>query len=102
MSAENEPITLIATFQAIPGEDSTVLGLISDYAKVVRGEPGNLRFEVYTDRGDTHAFVIVEQYRNQEAFEAHLAGQDGHTFNTRLAPLVAGGGSTLQFLTRAG
>jgi len=98
MSEDTELVTLIATFRAVNGEDSRVLSLIKAYGEVVRQEPGNIFFDVYTERDDPHAFVIMEQYQNQEAFEQHLAGSKGKEFNTQLAPLVEGGGSELQFL----
>jgi quinol monooxygenase YgiN len=98
MTHDTEPVTLIATFRAMEGHASTVMTLISAYGEVVRREEGNLVFEIYTERDDSHAFVIFERYRDEAAFQAHLAGAEGTEFNARLTPLVAGGGSTLQFL----
>jgi quinol monooxygenase YgiN len=102
MAPDSEAVTLIATFRAIEGHASTVMSLISAYGDVVRHEEGNQVFEIYTDQEDSHSFVIVERYRDEAAFQAHLAGAEGKEFNTRLTPLVAGGGSTLQFLRAVG
>ena len=98
MSENTEPVTLIATFRAVAGQDSHVFGLISAYGEVVRKEPGNIFFEIYTERDDRHAFVIIERYRNEQAFQRHLDGAEGTAFNLQLAPLVEGEGSELQFL----
>lgn len=102
MLDEAEPITLIATFKALSGRDAEVHRLISAYGEVVRSEPGNVFFDIYTDSDDSHSFVILEQYLDQRAFDHHLGGDEGKTFNQVLGPLVEGGGSELQFLRLAG
>lgn len=98
MAEQSEPVTLIATFRATSGQHETVLGLISEYGKAVRQEPGNIFFDIYTEQEDPHGFVIFEQYRDQSAFHAHLGGDTGKIFNETLAPLIEGDGSELQFL----
>lgn len=90
-------VDLIATIDVPDATLSAVLELLAEYAVVVRAEPGNQRFEMYTDR-DRPAVVIVERYRSEEAFQAHLDNPANATFNASLAGLLAGGGSTLQFL----
>jgi hypothetical protein len=42
MPQSAQPVTLIATFRAQQGHDSTVLSLISAYGDLVRAEPGNI------------------------------------------------------------
>jgi quinol monooxygenase YgiN len=102
MPGNLEPITLIATFRAVSGQGDEVRRLIRAYGDVVRDEPGNVFFDIYTDRDDSHSFVIIEKYLDQQAFEDHLGGQEGKAFNKVLGPLVEGGGSELQFLHVAG
>ncbi len=98
MPGESEPITLIATFKALSGKGAQVHRLISAYGEVVRSEPGNVFFDIYTDSDDSHSFVIIERYLDQRAFDDHLGGEEGKAFNQVLGPLVEGGGSELQFL----
>lgn len=98
MAEQSEPVTLIATFRATSGQHETVLDLIGEYGKAVREEPGNIFFDIYTEQDDPHGFVIFEQYRDQNAFHEHLGGEKGQVFNQKLAPLVEGDGSELQFL----
>ena len=99
MPQSAQPVTLIATFRAQQGHDSTVLSLISAYGDLVRAEPGNIFFDIYTDRDDSQAFVIIERYENHEAFQQHLDGAAGAEFNSQLGPLIEGDGSKLQFLS---
>ncbi|WP_348789949.1 putative quinol monooxygenase [Leifsonia sp. NPDC080035] len=91
--------TLIATFTALPGHRDDVAGLIDGFAAVVRAEPGNLVFEPFTRTADDHDFVVYEQYRDESAFQAHLANPAGPAFNAELARHIVGGGSALDFLT---
>ena len=98
MSAEAENVTLVARFRAKNGQDLTVSRLITKYGEAVREEAGNIFFDIYTDREDSLAFVIIERYRDEAAFQAHLDGEKGKVFNQELGPLVEGSGSTLQFL----
>jgi quinol monooxygenase YgiN len=98
MSAEAENVTLVARFRAKNGQDLTVSRLITKYGEAVRAEAGNIFFDIYTDREDSLAFVIIERYRDEAAFQAHLDGEKGKVFNQDLGPLVEGTGSELQFL----
>ena len=45
---------------------------------------------------------MVEAYRDEEAFAAHLAASYGATFNAALVPLIVEDGSVLTFLSRVG
>jgi len=99
MSSSTENINLVATFRAREGMADAVRALIVDYGHLVRAEPGNIFFEIYTDKDDPAAFVIIERYVDQAAFDAHLQAEVGKEFNRHLGPLIAGDGSELQFLT---
>jgi len=100
MTTTDENINLVATFRAKAEAIDTVRDMIVAYGHVVRSEPGNIFFEIYTDVTDDAAFVIIERYENRQAFEAHLAGPEGAPFNAALGELIEGDGSELQFLNR--
>lgn len=100
MTTVENDINLIATFRAQEGKADQVRDLIAGYAHIVREEPGNIFFEVYTAGADDSAFVIVERYADQAAFDAHLSAEVGQHLNLTLGALIEGSGSELQFLTR--
>jgi quinol monooxygenase YgiN len=100
-AAAQSPIDLIATIEARPEDLPAAVALLLEYGEIVSGEPGNLRFEAYRDR-ESGAMVVVERYASAEAFEAHLANPANAEFNTKLAGILGGGGSTLQMLDRLG
>ena len=45
---------------------------------------------------------MIEAYRDEEAFAAHLAAPYGAEFNAALVPLIVEDGSVLTFLTPIG
>jgi quinol monooxygenase YgiN len=91
-------VVLYAEFTARAGYELEAEALISAYADLVRAEPGNLGFDVYTRDEASARFVVFEAYRDQTAFEAHLAGADGVAFNAALTPLIEEPASDLSFL----
>ena len=91
-------VTLIATFTALPGHRDVVAGLITDFAKVVRAEPGNIVFDPFTSADSPADFVVYEQYVDDTAFQAHISAPAGAVFNAELVKHIAGDGSALQFL----
>lgn len=93
---------LIAKFTAQPGHAAVVDELIGGYARTVRAEPGNLRFDVFTDHDDDHAFVVIEAYRDDQAFKDHMDGAAGAAFNAELVKHITTPTSDLQFLRPAG
>lgn len=93
--------TLLAEFTAREGAHDEVARLIRDYTLKVRGEEGNLAFDVYTKSADPRAFSIFEVYRDEDAFQGHLKAPYGGLFNAALAPLIEEGASVLTFLDPA-
>jgi quinol monooxygenase YgiN len=91
-------VALFAEFTATAGNQALVTQLIAEFAARVRAEPGNLAFAPH-HRADSPGTVFVyEAYRDQAAFEEHLASPHGHDFNLTLGELVVGGGSRLTML----
>jgi quinol monooxygenase YgiN len=99
MSVERGPHIVLATIVARTETADEVATMLRAYASVVRAEPGNLVFVPRRVIDDPRSFVVYEEYRDEEAFAAHLASPANTEFNERLESLVEGGGSTLSFLS---
>ncbi|MGO4105023.1 putative quinol monooxygenase [Leifsonia sp. YAF41] len=95
-------VALSAEFAAVPGRGGEVEKLIAAFADVVRAEPGNLVFDVYRKVDAPDCFFVYEIYRDQAAFESHIAADEGAVFNAALNKLTVGDGSTLTFLRAVG
>ncbi|MDQ1084768.1 MULTISPECIES: putative quinol monooxygenase [Microbacterium] len=89
---------LYAEFRAQPGHADALAALVAGYGSDVSGESGNLRFDAHRVSEDRDRFFVYEQYVDEAAFQAHLATPHCAAFNEAIAPLVAGGGSTLTWL----
>lgn len=93
------PVALIAEFTTTEENRDEVAGLIAGYGDVVRAEPGNRAFDVYTHVAEPTKFWVHEIYADRAAFEAHIGAQAGKDFNARLVPLINEPESVLTFLT---
>ena len=91
-------VNLIARFECRDGAREVVADLIGAYSEHVNSSPATVRFEVYTERDNPNQFVIIECYRDEEAFKAHLADPENAAFNDKLGPLISGDASELTFL----
>ena len=92
-------VALYATFRALEGQERRVAELLAALAADVINEPGNVLFEPTTLSEDPRSYFVYEVYRDQQAFEAHIAMPHGVAFNDSLSALVEGGASTLTWLT---
>ena len=114
-SSEEGRVELIARFTALPGREEEVARLLLALTAEVREEPGCLAFEPHrvaaAPAGSAASagpepigtrFIVVEAYRDEEAFAAHLAASYGANFNAALVPLIVEDGSILTFLSRVG
>jgi quinol monooxygenase YgiN len=114
-ASEDGRVELVARFTALPGREDQVERLLLGLTAKVREEPGCLAFEPHrvgpAPAGSGAApgpepigtgFVVVEAYRDEDAFAEHLAAPYGASFNAALGPLIEEDGSVLTFLTRLG
>ncbi len=93
-----EARTLCARFTARPGCEQRVAELVRELTRWVRQEPGNLRFDPYTQVARPAEFFVFEVYRDEAAFQAHLGADHGARFNAELADLILEDASVLSWL----
>jgi quinol monooxygenase YgiN len=116
-SSDHDRVELVARFTAKCGREEEVSHLLLALAENVREEPGCLVFEPYrvaaspagsraaavaTAEAVGTGFVVLEAYRDDAAFAAHLAAPYGAAFNAALGPLIVEDGSALTFLAPLG
>lgn len=97
MSASSDNVNLVASIRLRPDCVEAAHALIAAYTSAVLREPGNLRFETFTDLEEPLVVVILERYADRAAFRAHMEAPENEAFNRELEAVTAGG-STLQFL----
>lgn len=64
-------VKIMAILAARPGKAVELEALLSGMAPACRAEPGNLRWDIWRDQGDTTCFVLDELYQDNEAVAAH-------------------------------
>lgn len=114
-SSEEDRVELIARFTALPGREEEVARLLLALTAKVREEPGCLAFEPHRTGPEPTGsaavagpepagtgFVVLEAYRDEAAFAAHLAAEYGAEFNAALGPLIVEDGSVLTFISPIG
>ena len=62
---------------------------VTRYCAQVRAEPGNLRFTCHEDIEDSNRFVVVANYADQAAGEAHVASEHAQWFFGWLPSVVS-------------
>ncbi|WP_202814427.1 VOC family protein [Falsirhodobacter sp. alg1] len=92
-------MTRLMTARAVPlkGQEARLKSLVHDLARDVRTEAGNLRFEATQD--ENGAVVMIEEYRDDAAFDTHLAQPHTKAFNAALAQTVENGKSEVTELS---
>ena len=62
-----------ATWQALPGEEERVAGVIRTMTPLSRAEPGNLFYQAQVSPEEPGTFFLYEQYVDAQAYEDHKA-----------------------------
>jgi len=86
-SAENaRSAFVVAHVDVAPNSQAPML--LQQLADASRQEPGNLRFDVlqHTMRGNH--FTVIEQWRNQDALDAHVGTPHARAYRDALQPLT--------------
>src|SRR3954452_11454635 len=89
------PKTLYAEFTVMPGNESRVAEMMRELTALVRQERGNLVFDPYIEEANPNRYFVFEVYRDDAAFEAHIAADYGARFNAELTDLIEGDASEL-------
>lgn len=69
-----------ARWQAKPGEEEVVLGLLTQVAEASRREPGCETFLAHRSTTDPRVFFLFERYASEEAFTTHAASDHVRRF----------------------
>lgn len=70
-----ETIVMIAENQAAPGRGAEVRALFEGVVERTRSEDGCLRYELFQDREDDDRIILLEEWRDEEALNAHLGAE---------------------------
>ncbi|KUH38124.1 MULTISPECIES: putative quinol monooxygenase [Streptomyces] len=88
----NDTVMVIAESNAVEGKADQVRSLVESVVERTRAEDGCLRYELLRDLDDDHHIILIEEWRDQAALDAHLASEHLITLFQEMMPLLAGEG----------
>jgi quinol monooxygenase YgiN len=81
--------TIIARFQARPGEELRVEAILREMVVQTRLEPGCLRYDLFRTGAGAGGFCLIERYTDQAAIEAHRATAHYRAYRASIADLLS-------------
>lgn len=82
-------VCVVATFMALPDKEQQVEEVLRGMIDPTRAEPGNRRYELYSDSRRSAVFVLIEVYEDQAAVEAHRAGEHYKAYRAHIPELLS-------------
>jgi quinol monooxygenase YgiN len=87
--ADGQAVYVISHVDVAPNPQAPPPGpLLTTLAETSRKEPGNLRFDVVQHTMRANHFTVIEGWRNQQAFDAHVAAAHTRGYRDTLQPLT--------------
>jgi quinol monooxygenase YgiN len=82
-------IILTATITAKLGKRDELISKSQDLIKSTRSEPGCISYDLYASTENDDALVMIEQYENKEALDAHMQSDHFKAFCGATADILA-------------
>ncbi|MCZ6501293.1 MAG: putative quinol monooxygenase [Gammaproteobacteria bacterium] len=84
-------IGVVAKLTIQEGKNEEFEAVFADLqSAVTSNEPGNNFYALHRSRENDTVYVVLEQYADQEALDAHSASDHFKTIGARLGPCMAG------------
>jgi quinol monooxygenase YgiN len=84
-------IGVVAKLKVKPGKGADIERIFHEMAREARAkEPGNLFYSMHKSRADADLYVVLEQYADQAALDAHSNSEHVKRFGPQLGALLAG------------
>ena len=82
---------VVARLNIQPGKNSEFEAIFAELEAAVReNEPGNNFYALHKSREDENAYIVLEQYKDQEALDAHGKTDHFKTIGARMGGCMAG------------
>jgi len=85
-SAQDDPSVHMVTYiEVVPAAQGQVAALLRQLANASRKDAGLTRFEILQRTAPSREFVILESWKDQQAFDAHVASAHHKQFREKVA-----------------
>ena len=79
---------MVSYIEVVPAQTGQAAALLRQLVGASLAEPGAVRFEVLQRTSPSHHFLILEIWKDQPAFDAHVAAAHTGQFRDKLRPLL--------------
>jgi quinol monooxygenase YgiN len=86
--AQAAPVYVVSYIDAAPANRATVAGMLRQLATASRKDDGNVRYEILQRIAPTNQFAIVSVWKDQKAYDAHLAAAHYKEFRDKAKPFL--------------
>ncbi|MCB1646477.1 MAG: antibiotic biosynthesis monooxygenase [Pseudomonadales bacterium] len=84
-------IGIIARIPVQPGKNAEFEAVFAELQAAVKAnEPGNNFYELHKSSSDENLYIVMEQYADQAAVDAHGASDHFKTIGAKMGPFMAG------------
>jgi quinol monooxygenase YgiN len=82
-------LAIVATIEAAPGRMNELMPLLMAHrARCLKDEPGTLQFDFLEPRDDKTKVLLIEVYKDEDAFKIHWNGPSMATFRAQSEGMV--------------
>jgi quinol monooxygenase YgiN len=81
------PRYIVTYVDVAPSSEAQALALLKGYRDASRGDDGNVRADILQQIGRPGQFVVVEEWRDDDAWKAHRSAAHVTQFHEKLTPL---------------
>jgi quinol monooxygenase YgiN len=84
--AQEGPVYVVNYIDVAPATRDAATGLLRQLAAASRKDEGNTRFEILQRTAPSNQFAIVAIWKDQKAYDAHLAAAHSKEFREKIKP----------------
>jgi quinol monooxygenase YgiN len=84
--AQDAPVYVVSYIEVAPTAGGAAAGLLRQLAANSRKDDGNMRFDIFERVAPSNQFAIVAIWKDQKAYDTHLAGAHSKEFRDKIKP----------------
>src|SRR5438105_12875750 len=89
--AQDVPVYVVSYIEVAPTARNAAVGLLRQFAAASRKDDGDTRFEILQRTAPSYQFAIVSTWKDQKAYDAHVATAHYKEFRDKIKPQLISG-----------
>jgi quinol monooxygenase YgiN len=87
-NAQDNAVYVVNYVDVAPAARATAVNLLRQLANASRKDEGNMRFDILQRTAPSNQFAIVAVWKDQKAYDAHLAAAHSKEFRDKIKPYL--------------